>query len=181
MILKYIYTIFVGILLATFIGVGISAFYPGPKQPEFPPDYGAPYKYGLGQDGTPSAEMIARQDEFTAKSKEYQDASKKYNRDVSIIALVSAIVVFVVSIVLKRLTYIADGLLLGGVLTLLYSIIRGFDTEDNMFRFVVVAIGLVVALILGYLKFIRPPTEVRQALARSARNRNAKNGKRVIK
>ena len=52
--------------------------------------------------------------------------------------------------------FIADGLLLGGVLTLLYSVIRGFGTEDNMFRFVVVSVGFAISLFLGYVKFIQP-------------------------
>lgn len=58
--------------------------------------------------------------------------------------------------VVKNLIYIADGVLLGGVLTLLYSIVRGFGSQDTMFRFVVVSIGLVIALLLGYIKFIKP-------------------------
>jgi hypothetical protein len=50
----------------------------------------------------------------------------------------------------------ADGILLGGVFTAAYSIIRGLMSEDSRFRFLIVAVGLAIALILGYLKFIRP-------------------------
>jgi apolipoprotein N-acyltransferase len=46
--------------------------------------------------------------------------------------------------------------ILVGVFTLLYSVIRGFGTEDNMFRFIIVAIGFVISLVLGYIKFIQP-------------------------
>ncbi len=50
---------------------------------------------------------------------------------------------------------ISDGLLLGGVFTLGYSIIRGFAGDDDKFRFFVVIVGLVVTVVLGDLKFIR--------------------------
>ncbi len=88
--------------------------------------------------------------------KTYFQASQLYNRNVSIISVTAAVIILVASLTLfKRILLIADGLLLGGVLTLIYSIIRGFGTEDNMFRFIVVLIGLITALILGYIKFIR--------------------------
>jgi hypothetical protein len=51
---------------------------------------------------------------------------------------------------------IADGILLGGVFTTMYSIIRGLMSEDSQFRFLIVVIGLGIALALGYIKFIRP-------------------------
>jgi hypothetical protein len=41
-------------------------------------------------------------------------------------------------------------------LTLIYSVIQGFGTEDNMFRFLVVSAGLFISLVLGYIKFIKP-------------------------
>ncbi len=50
---------------------------------------------------------------------------------------------------------ISDGLLLGGVFTLGYSIILSFADDDDKFRFFVVIVGLVVTVVLGYLKFIR--------------------------
>jgi len=56
----------------------------------------------------------------------------------------------------KKILIIADGLLLGGLLTLIYSVMRGFGTEDNILRFIVVTVGLIISLFLGYVKFIRP-------------------------
>lgn len=164
MILKYIYTIFLGVLLATFVGVGIAAFYPAPKYPESsfrPMVVPADTTKTKISDETMSASEAARIDAQNRAaeqiSKEFQGLSQKYNRDISIIALAFAVAILLVSLtVVKNLIYIADGVLLGGVLTLLYSIIRGFDTDDNMFRFMVVAAGLIIALILGYTKFIKP-------------------------
>jgi len=36
MVLRFVYIVFIGVLLATLVGVGIAAFYPGPKAPEPP-------------------------------------------------------------------------------------------------------------------------------------------------
>jgi len=131
---KIVYTLFIGILLATFIGVGIAAFYPSPKSPEFK---FAPAPYYPPQDA-------------------YMKLSQDYNRNVSIISLVAAILILIISLtVFKSLPVIADGLLLGGVLTLIYSIVRGFNSQDEKFRFIVVTIGLIIAILLGYNKFIR--------------------------
>jgi hypothetical protein len=55
----------------------------------------------------------------------------------------------------KKIMVIADGVLLGGVLTLTYSIVRGFNTNDDIYRFLVVGAGLAAAMILGYLKFVK--------------------------
>lgn len=41
----------------------------------------------------------------------------------------------------------------GAVFTLFYGLIRAFMTEDEVFRFIAVAVGLVLALV--YWKFIR--------------------------
>ena len=157
MILKYIYTVFLGVLLATFVGVGIAAFYPEPKYPEYPFAPQRIYSPDEQKDSTKAAEMQKQDAEYQKVSKEFQDLSEKYNRNTSIIALTAAIIILIVSLTLvKNLVFIADGVLLGGVLTLLYSIARGFGSQDNMFRFFVVSIGLIIALVLGYLKFIKP-------------------------
>lgn len=157
MIIKYVYTLFVGILLAIFVGVGIAAFYPEPKYPE--PPYAVKYPKPVTESETKEATSSARvleMDEYNRKVEEHQKKIEEYNKNVSSIAVASAILMLIVSLTLfKQILVIADGLLLGGVLTLLYSIIRGFQSGDHMFRFLVVTVGLIVALLLGYLKFVR--------------------------
>jgi D-alanyl-lipoteichoic acid acyltransferase DltB (MBOAT superfamily) len=163
MLLKYIYTLFIGILLALFVGLGIAAFYEAPKMPDYPPSL--QYARPLSPDkyGTDEAKLQAEQIKYDKVSKDYQKVSNQYNRNVSIYTTVAAIIILVLSLTLVRnLLLISDGLLLGGVFTLMYSIIRGFDTQDNKFRFVMVTTGLVIALILGFLKFIKPYTQPRK-------------------
>lgn len=160
MALRLIYTFLIGIFLAVFVGVGIAAFYPGPKPPETP----AIINYGcsdLTKENGVSPEYKAQIEKFDKEQKDYQLQSQIYNKNVSILSLVASIIIVVASLTLfKTILLIADGLLLGGVLTLLYSVIRGFGTEDNMFRFIVVSVGLFVSLFLGYVKFIQPAKKV---------------------
>jgi hypothetical protein len=82
----------------------------------------------------------------------------QYNKRVSIISLIAAIIILIVSVTaVRRFDVLSDGLLLGGVFTLIYSIIRGFMSDNNTVAlFTVTAVGLIVAVVIGYLKFIHP-------------------------
>lgn len=158
MVLKFIYTLFIGILLALFVGFGIAAFYEEPKYPEPPFNlkYSTPV-YPETKDSTISAQIRADQIKQDKIEKNFQNNLSIYNRNVSVIVLAAAIIFLIISLTLaKRLLLISDGLLLGGVFTLLYSIGRGFGSHDNKFQFIIVTIGLIISLILGYLKFIKP-------------------------
>ena len=157
MVLKFIYSVFIGILFATLVGVGISAFYQEPTYPEYPPQLSYPAKPETEQTEADRQAQIKEQQMYEARSKAYQQQKQTYNRNVSIIAVIFAIAALVVSLTLfKTLLLIADGLLFGGLVTLVYSIIRGFETNDNLFRFIVVAIGFIVAVTVGYIKFAKP-------------------------
>ena len=156
MILKIIYSIFIGVLFAVLVGVGIAAFYPEPKPPEYPSALKIPREGGLNQ--PVFEELKGEQEEYDRLEKAFRQNLEIYNRNVSIIAIVASIITLVVSLTLfKKLFLIADGLLLGGVLTILYSIIRGFGSGNNKFQFIIVAIAFIVALILGYIKLAKPP------------------------
>ena len=138
------------------VGVGIAAFYPEPKPPESPSALKIPREGGLNQ--PVFNELKGEQEEFDRLEKAFEQNLETYNRNVSIIAIVASIITLVVSLTLfGKLLLIADGLLLGGVLTLLYSIIRGFGSGNNKFQFIIVSLSFTVALILGYIKLAKPP------------------------
>jgi hypothetical protein len=152
MLLKTAYVFFIGLLFAVFVGVGIAAFYEAPTFPQMP----LALQRHVDPSGTDSAKLLEEQEKYDKKQNDFQASNKIYSRNVSILALVFAILAVIVGVLfMKNLQIIADGLLLGGVFTLIYSIIRGFDAQDNKFRFLVVAISFGVALLIGYLKFIR--------------------------
>ncbi len=155
--IKTIYIIFVGILLAIFAGIGIDTFYSAPEYPETPQLlklYNLPTEPICDPDI--SAQLEQEQKTFDQNLKTYKEDSEQYSKNVSIISLIIAVLVLITSLTLfHKILVIADGLLLGGVLTLLYSVVRVFGSGNNKMRFIVIAVVFAVSLILGYLKFIK--------------------------
>lgn len=150
--IKPIYTIFLALLIALFVGLGVDTFYPGPEFPQYPVE--------LEQvedccEETTEQQMLRI--EFNQAQRQFEEEFKPYSRNVSIISLVAAIIILVLSLtLLAKIEMIADGILLGGVFVTGYSIIRGFMSDSSEFRFLIITIGLIIALVLGYIKFIRP-------------------------
>jgi hypothetical protein len=155
-VLKLVYTFFLGILLALFVGVGINTFYPGPKMPEYST---AITTYGK----EPSAEETKAQKAYDLKMEKHNKDMQPYNRNVSIITLCAAVLLLIISIVAeKRIKVISDGIMLGGLFTLFYSIGRGFASEDSKYVFLVISVGLAIVLYLGYHRFVKstgPPAK----------------------
>lgn len=150
-ILKLVYTFFLGLLIAVFVGVGINTFYPGPKIPEYPTSLSTPVSKEVADKET------AAQRNYDAQYKKYTEAVKPYNRNVSIVILVAAVVLLTVSILTeKKMRIISDGVMLGGLFTLVYSIGRSFASSDSKYVFLVTSVGLVIVMYLGYHRFVRP-------------------------
>lgn len=148
-ILKLVYTFFLGLMLAIFVGVGINTFYPGPKAPEFPVVLNT-----VGKE--PTNQELAVQRAFDVKMEQHNKDMRPYNRNVSILTLTAAVIFLAISLVYeKRMKVIADGVLLGGLFTLLYSIGRGFASENSKYMFVMITIGLAIVIYLGYHRFVQ--------------------------
>jgi hypothetical protein len=155
MIVKFIYTIFLGILVALFVGLGIDTFYPAPERPDYPVELRS-----VTPEEQKSPEFNQKRDQYEKQQQRYEQKMDEYNRNVSLIAIASSILLLVVSLTfLNQIKIIADGVLLGGVFTAIYSIIRGLMTDISQFRFLIVTVGLLIALILGYIKFVKQNKE----------------------
>lgn len=153
--LKTLYTVFLAALIALFFGLGVAAFYPAPKQPEFPTVLEKQDSPGIESQEIKDIRIQNEKDQ-----REYQNKIATYNRNVSIITLTLAVFALVVSLVLaNRIPLLTDGLMLGGLFTLIYSIGRGFATEDARYRFIIVTIGLLITIVIGYVKFIKQKEE----------------------
>lgn len=148
--LKVIYTFFLGIILALFVGVGVSVFMEAPPWPEPP----TAIKYG--PDGELSEDDRAAQEEYDRQVKSHQEVEQRYNRNISIAVTIFAVIFLAVGVGLShKLDVVADGVLLGGVFTLLYAMGRGLASDDEIYRFIVVSVGLLTALGLGWWKFVK--------------------------
>ena len=81
-----------------------------------------------------------------------------YNRNVAIITIVAAVIILTIGLLFSlRFLILSDGILLGGVFTLIYSVIRAAQANNIRFTFIIVAVALVVTIALGYWKFLRKP------------------------
>jgi hypothetical protein len=70
--------------------------------------------------------------------------------------MITATLAMAVSLIrADQLPVISNGLLLGGVFTMLYGVGWIIATDVSKARFVVMAIALVITLLLGYARFVR--------------------------
>jgi len=73
-----------------------------------------------------------------------------------IILLVIATLILAISLLLPSgQEVISNGVLLGGVFTMLYAVGITISSDQSIWRFIVVAFALVVTVAIGYLRFAR--------------------------
>lgn len=73
-----------------------------------------------------------------------------------IILLVCATVLLVVSLLMpEEQAVLSNGVLLGGVFTMVYAVGVALSSDRSVIRFLVVGVALAVTIGIGYLKFVR--------------------------
>ncbi len=73
-----------------------------------------------------------------------------------IVLLVCATLVLVISLLMPEAQgVLSNGVLLGGVFTMVYAVGVALSTDRSVLRFIVVAVALAVTIGVGYLKFVR--------------------------
>lgn len=83
-----------------------------------------------------------------------------------LLMLVLATGVAVISLALPpRMEAISNGLLLGSIFTLVSSVGMAFSLENNVLRFVVVTVALLITVGIGYLRFGRRARSARSTVA----------------
>ena len=144
--LRVLYSIGLGIIIVLFVGLGIATFYPAPELSSL-----------VGLDAA------ARQAAIDA----HQSAVHDYNRNVTIAALVSALLILGASIWTEsRKPLFAGGFLVGGLLTLIYGLMRGLTSGVTAVAFFSVAVGLFVVVYLGHQRFFSARAVEARAKAR---------------
>lgn len=152
-----IYTLFLGLLLALFIGIGIDTFAPAPTYPDHPDELmgGTEVENIVVAPVGESATITPPHGESAQAA--YDEAVKQYDEEVKGHALTTAISSFVAGILLlvvallwlRRSPVLSDGFLLGGMLALLYSVGWSLATAQSVVSFGIVTLGLIVTLVLG--------------------------------
>jgi hypothetical protein len=161
--LRTIFSFFLGLMLVAFAGVGVYTFYPPPDQ--FDTQIRElNRREEMIRDSRP-ADQLTEEDRSQIREVNEQryalqdargEAQRPWGRTTSIILMVTATLAMAVSLIrAEQLPVISNGLLLGGVFTMLYGVGWIIATDVSKARFVVMAIALAITLALGYLRFVR--------------------------
>ena len=153
--MRTVYTIFLGTLLALFVGLGISTVHPGPQEPE-----PSPAAVLAVQTVEPTEEQLQARVAYERDRDAWEDAAMAHSRDVGLVALVSSVLLLVLGLLIeRRRPVLAQGAVLGGLLTLVHSVVRSLVAQDTLATFAVVTVALAVVLFLGYRRFVDRPTD----------------------
>jgi hypothetical protein len=161
--LKTIFSFFLGLILTAFIGVGVYTFHPEPdlhadRIQELNEQENEIRGFGpsreLSEDDRELIQDINR--ERSELHDAQREALKPWGMRTSIILIVFATLAMAVSLIrADQLQVISNGLLLGGVFTMLYGVGWIIATGTSMSRFLVMSASLVITLGLGYMRFVR--------------------------
>ncbi len=162
--LQTIFSFFVGLMVLAFIGVGVNTFYKSPDQ-KFNDQMQKlnRQQMDINPKGDPAqlsasdrAKYNALQDRIDALQKVQQAETELWARNTSIVLVLFATLVMGVSLIRsEQLKVLSNGLLLGGLFTMLYGTGWVIFSGSSTARFLVVLFALVVTIGLGYLKFVR--------------------------
>jgi hypothetical protein len=170
--LQLIFTFFLGLMVAAFIGIGVYTFHGPPGDPlEDPARDLRDQQREIRDARSPGGLTAEQQAELTRLSEEIREiedrarqAREDWARTTSIILILLATGVMGVSLIrADQLPVISNGLLLGGVFTMLYGTGWTLASGDSQLRFWVVAFALLVTLGLGYSRFVRRQAETTAA------------------
>jgi len=152
-VMRAVYTFFLGVLVALFVGLGIATALPGPAEPAAPPAVAVAQQ---SRELTPAEEQQWRA--YEQQRERWEEAARHHSRTVGLAALVASVLLLVLSLSLeRRRRVLAEGVLLGGLFTLLHSIVRSLVARDTVVTFAVVTTALVLVLAVGYRRYVLRP------------------------
>src|SRR5690349_15206014 len=97
---KIVYTLFLGLILSLFIGLGISTFYEAPKRPEYSSN-----RTSYREDDSIRRDQAVYEESYAS----YTDKSEAYSRNISIISLVFAIGLVAAGFAIERKNSVVGG------------------------------------------------------------------------
>ena len=159
--LQVIFSFFLGLMVLAFIGIGVNTFYPSQDQERQDKIQKLYQKTEYQKDPTTlTPEQQKERDKVQAEidklEKENRAASAVWSRNTSIVLILFATAVMATSLIRSdQLRVISNGLLLGGIFTMLYGTGWAVASGESLVRFAVIVFALAMTLGLGYFKFVR--------------------------
>ncbi len=162
--LQNIFSFFLGLMVTAFVGVGVYTFHP-------PADKNLDRQirdFGRQEQtirGSRSPEQLSPEDraglqKITLSRDSLIDVNRtsqeEWGRSTSIILIALATLAMAISLARAvQLPVISNGLLLGGLFTMVYGMGWCVATSTSVTRFIVITIALAITLALGYMRFVR--------------------------
>jgi len=163
--LQVIFSFFLGLMVVALVGVGTNTFLPSPAE-EYDRQIQELYhqidsyhvKTSSDAELTPAeqAEYQAIQDEILELSQASDLATRDWARTSSIVLVIFATLVMSISLIrAEQLRVLSNGLLLGGIFTMVYGAGWAVFSGSSPIRLAVITFALIMTIGLGYLKFVR--------------------------
>jgi hypothetical protein len=171
-VLQAIFAVFLGLMITAVVGVGVYTFHPNPGE-ETQDQIQALYDERATIDGcnSPTPNECRNWDQLTPAEKARtkaidaqvttlqrvaEEKSSQWRMSTSVILIVIATMLMAVALALgDSVSVLSNGILLGGLFTMLYGVGWGLASGNSVTRFLVLVAALGVSLVLGYLKFVR--------------------------
>ena len=164
--LGVIFSFFLALMLTAFVGVGVYTFHPPPEGFNTQIRDLGRREQAIRNTRPPNELTSVDRDQIQEINRQRNElidaeaeARKPWGRSTSVILIVFATLAMGVSLVrADQLPVISNGLLLGGVFTMLYGVGWILATDTSITRFLVMSVALVITLGLGYVRFVRRRT-----------------------
>ncbi len=161
--LQVIFSFFLGLMVLAFIGIGVNTFYPSPRtkyDDELQKLYREQEAANVGSDRTPTpadkAASLRTQKQIDEIVEKQEAETKVWARNTSIVVILFATAVMAISLIRsEQLRVVSNGLLMGGLFTMVYGVGWVLFSGESIARFFVILFAFVVTLALGYVKFVR--------------------------
>lgn len=168
--LQVIYSFFLGLMVLAFIGIGVYTIYPAPSSRYQEQIQSLQNQMNEKSAGTVApakqAELSSIQRKLDALYKKQEVEQKRWARNTSVIVILLATAVMAVSLVRsEQLRIVSNGLLMGGLFTMVYGAGLVIYSGDSLARFLVISFAFAITLGLGYVKFSRGRHEGEAELA----------------
>lgn len=162
--LQTLFAIFLGLMVTAFQGVGVYTFYPPPDAQFRSRIERSNREQQAIRNSRPENALTgadrARIQKLADERNRAQDASRvsteAWAGRTSIILVALATLAMAISLMAAtQLPVIGNGLLMGGVFTMLYGVGWVIASHTSTTRFIVMTLALVITLALGYVRFVR--------------------------
>jgi hypothetical protein len=167
--LQTIFSFFLGLMVLAFIAVGVNTFYQAPSERYQKEQQDISRKMealnvrapgGATLSSTDQAELKRLQDQQNALQDGVDAEQKIWGRNTSIVLVLFATLVMGISLIRsEELRVVSNGLLLGGLFTMLYGSGWVIFTGTSTARFLVILFAFAITVGLGYVKFVRQRRE----------------------